>query len=54
MKLYHRIRYFLEFWRTDDPWLDGAKIDAAFAWDLAGAFADHHDELSQWEELVLV
>ena len=51
MKLYHRVLYFLELWRSDDPWMDGAKIDAAFAWELAGVMAKNHDELIQWTAL---
>jgi hypothetical protein len=47
-KLCHRIMYFFTLWRGD---YYGERIDAAFAWDLADALADHHDELSQWSEL---
>jgi hypothetical protein len=47
-KLYHRIHYFFLHWGGD---YYGERIGAAFAWDLAGALADCHDELSQWSEL---
>jgi len=47
MKLYHRIRYFLELWRSD---YYGEPIGAAFAWSLAGVKADCRDELSRWKE----
>jgi hypothetical protein len=49
-KLLH-IWIFFCLWGTDDPWMDGARIDASFAWGLAGIFAEYDDELSQWEEL---
>jgi len=43
-----RILYFLELWGT---YHYEHRIDAAFAWELAGIFAEHDEELSQWSEL---
>jgi hypothetical protein len=42
---------FFSLWRSPDPWMDGALIDAPFAWKLSGIFAEYDDELSQWQEL---
>ena len=47
-QLYHRIRYFFDLWGS---YYYENKIDASFAWELAGIFAGHHEELSSWERL---
>lgn len=48
MKTYHRIRYFFALWGSD--YYD-ERIDASFAWALAGVSAEYHDEISQWVPL---
>lgn len=51
MKLFWRIFIFFQLWRTDSPWMDGEKIDAPFAWELARIFEEHDDALNGWEVL---
>ena len=46
-----RILIFFDLWGSVDPWMEAARIDAAFAWTLAGVMAEYDEELSQWEEL---
>jgi hypothetical protein len=50
-KLWLRFLWFVELWGSPDPYKDGATIDAAFAWALAGLLTEFDDEMSQWEEL---
>lgn len=49
--LFLRVYIFFDLWGSVDPWMEAARIDAAFAWALAGVMAEHSEELSQWEEL---
>ncbi len=44
-----RIFIFVCLWRRNDP--QYGYIDAGLAWELAGIFAKHDDELLQWEFL---
>lgn len=48
LQLYKRIRYFFLHWGGD---YYGERIDASFAWALAGTLADCDDELCQWTEM---
>jgi hypothetical protein len=43
-----RIFYFFSLWGT---YHYETRIGVRFAWELARIFAEHDEELSQWEEL---